>query len=267
MLICEKCNQVHDSGKFCGVCGGPLVESSQTPDQTQFQQEAAATSNASTAQTTNETMSQIQNGLKDYGNYFLELLKNPTASLNTNEQHFTSGMVTLFLYALTFSLSIYFLVSSLFNEYMGGFMTDTSVPFFSVNARIVFFVLLLLACAAVGIIVMLKVAQSTMNITSIFAQFGSLAAPFTAVNVLAILTGLAGSAKLTLILLGFSYSILLFVIPSLLVYDKTSTINRNGQNIYFSIGAVLITSILVYFIGDAFITEFIDNLERMVYGY
>ncbi|WP_027965322.1 hypothetical protein [Halalkalibacillus halophilus] len=261
MLVCSNCNQTQSEGKFCGSCGGALEASNQ-----QSHQEATAASEtaATTTVPQNERIAQVQNGLKDYGNYFTGLLKNPTDGLSTNDNHFLNSLITIVLYALTLSLSIYFLVNSLYSTYMGNF--GGSLPFFAINSRLMFFTLLLLATALVSIVVMMKLAKSTATFKTIVSQFGSLAVPLTAVHAVAIIAGLAGAPVFTLVLTSSTLFLFLYIIPTILVYEHASAVDRTGQNVYLALGTVVLTSLIVYFFLNTFMMDFIVGLESMLYN-
>ncbi|WP_164667770.1 hypothetical protein [Virgibacillus doumboii] len=273
MLVCPNCNSKQESGKFCGVCGGTL-ESMENAGSTARENPTGTDANEQTAAAVTaqpqaqQTTEKIKNGVSQYGTYFLDLLKNPTTAFRTNENHFINGLITLILYAITFSLSLYFLANSLYKSLMGGFGdvagAGSSIPFFALNSRLVFFIAILAAVSFAGALAMIKVAKNQENTKTLITNFGSLVVPFTAINTLAVLTGIAGTVKLTLILLGVSLILLTLFIPVLFVFEKATKVSQNDQNIYFSMATVLIIVIVDLFIVRSVMSGLLEDLENMI---
>src|SRR5690625_1412615 len=145
MLVCNQCNNEQETGKFCGACGGSLqLDGGETAAPSANQAAATTTAQPQTQQTT-ET---IKNGLSEYWNYFLNLIKNPTKAFQLNESHFINGLINIGLFAVAFSLGVYFYANSLAKKAVSttaGFFgvsdvstAAVSLPFFSINSRLVF---------------------------------------------------------------------------------------------------------------------------------
>ncbi|MGM8215842.1 hypothetical protein ACLIA0_09760 [Bacillaceae bacterium W0354] len=271
MLVCSKCNSTQESGQFCGVCGGQLVEQNETVQNVDVQNVAPQNNveqiqmnhqpnQQAPTQQPNETVENVKKELSNYWNYFLNFLKQPTKALNTNDQNFVNGLITLILYAFTFGLSLYFLINGLYKEMSSWFGVGESAPFFSITFRVMFFVALLVLSGLVSAFVMLKVAKVNTSIQTLVAQYGSLAVPFLTVNLLAVLTALASAEQLTTMLLMGGYLLFVFVTPALLVFEKATQVDVNGQRFYYSIGTVVITSVLVYILFDFVISSFLDKI-------
>lgn len=278
MLQCPKCHAEQETGKFCGVCGEPLqplnnnehFSSAETGTHTESSannvpienhqntyQETAAT----TAQPQNQTMETVKTVTTNYGNYFLELLKNPTKAFKLGENDFVNGIITLILYAITFSLSIYFLANSLTKRISNLFGADSDkLPFFELNSRIVLFVIIFTAVSLISMFIMTKIAHNEVSPKLLIAQYGGFAVPFTTLNILAIITGLAASYILTPVLLAISSSLLLSYIPVLFVYEKVNQVNRQGQTLYISIGTLLIIGLINYIIVKIMLNDLFDKL-------
>lgn len=255
MLTCQKCNSTQETGKFCGVCGGKLESAAgtthesiqpQQPTQTATNQQQAATTTAGQQQG-QQTTETIKNNLSQYGTYFLMLLKNPTKAFNTNEGHFLNGLISLFLYAITLSLSLYFLVNSLYQSTFGDFSAfggPSSIPFFGMNIRLVFASAVLLTISFASALVMIKAIKSESSAKVLVTQYGGLAIPFLGLNIVAMLAGLAGSVLITVLLLSISTSMLLIFVPILFVYEKASNKNNQGQKVYLSLATLFIIVIV-----------------------
>lgn len=266
MLVCQKCNSQQDSGKFCGVCGGTLelgdnVDDNKThePKENIGTKQQAATVATPQSQTSQSTES-FKKGVSEYGNYFLNLLKNPTEALHTNDSQFLHGLISLILFAIASSLSLYFLANSMMKSMMGGII-ETSIPF-SVNFRLVFMAVILLAIAFTSALIMVKATKNQETVKTLLTQFGSLAVPFTAINALALLTGLAGFKVFTMILLGTSYGLFLCFVPVIFVYEKANLVNNNGQKVYVSLATVLIMAVLTSIFTIVILSEMISSIQE-----
>lgn len=265
MLVCSNCNHRQEDGKFCSVCGGPLVEQTQTTEQVQVNQNVTPSNDqvqntTNAQQQPNQAVENVKKELSNYWGYFTDFLKNPTKALNTSEQNFLNGLITLVLYLVTFSLSMYFLINGLYKDVASIFgYYDESAPFFEVFFRVLFYIALLVLSGLVAAFIMLKVAKINFNINSLIAQFGSLSVPFVVVNLVAILTALAGAGELTVYLLLLPYSILVSFTPGVLVFEKATQVDVNGQRYYYAVGTVVITAVLTYFIVDFIVSDFLNK--------
>ncbi|GAB3056291.1 DUF6574 domain-containing protein [Virgibacillus ainsalahensis] len=277
MLVCPKCNNEQESGKFCGVCGTELQASGQTvaPDAHQSVQQpqgnlaqdqaAAGAAPVQTQQTPSQSADaaqNVKNVLGDYWAYFLELIKNPTRAFNQTENHFVNGLITLGLYVIAFSLSIYFLLSSMYNATIGSF-TDTSVPFFSVTFNMILLSVVAIALTFFSAFAMIKAAKHPISFKLLVSQYGALLIPFTALNVISMLGALIGSVILTTVPLGISGVLTLLFVPVLLVYEKASQVNKQGQNIYLSLATVVLITIGFFIISDVIVSSILDRLPSL----
>lgn len=278
MLVCPKCNHQQDSGKFCGVCGTAVqaADSEQLPNdnveeevrsgspEQDIQSEGAASTSqtAATAEPqVQETSEVIKNGLSQYWSYFLTMVKNPSRAFDANENQFVNGLVTLGLYAVIFSLSLYFLANSLMRAFNNWF--DTSVPFFDVNARLVFVAIIFFVITFGSAFIMIKIAKNQQSFKTIIAQYGSIVVPFTALNVIAMIGGLIGSIQLTMSSIFLSASLTFVFIPVLFVYEKVSSSNRSNQKIYLSLATILLITLISYILHDALIVNLIEEIEYL----
>ncbi|GAB4073138.1 hypothetical protein GCM10028778_07410 [Barrientosiimonas marina] len=265
MLICPNCQHQQTSGNFCGVCGSTLEAEAgtNTANQDNHEQTAAAAEPVMNEQPADNTGEKIKDGLSHYGHYFLNLLKNPSFALQTHENEWLQALITLVITALASSLSIYFLMDSMINSVMGTMM-GTNLPFFSTMLSVLTVSLIIIALAFVSTLIMAKAGRTPDSAKTIFTQFGSMTVPFATVNAVAILTALAGSFVFTLLLLAASNGLLLYVIPALMVYDKTNSVSRTGPKVYLSLAAVLIMLLFMYVISQLFFSEMISQITSML---
>lgn len=271
MLKCSTCQAEQDAGKFCGVCGGQLEEIKvEEGDGANLEQQAATTEPISVAvepdaiQATPEPVATQQNAvdikdeLTQYGNYLLDLLKNPTKGLKFNESHFLHGIINVSLYAITFALSIYFLFNSLFKStfgLVGGMMGDifgsntpSSLPFFSLFFKAGIRGVILVAIAFISILIFSKIITNTINMKEIIAQYGGIITPLIALNFLAMLLGLLGSPGFSSSLIFLSLILTIVITPALMILDLSKDQTVPTQKIYFSLGASTVSLIGLYFV-------------------
>lgn len=283
MIVCQNCKHEQETGKFCEACGQPI------PAATEDSQEAAAgmeaglgrqegnrtgsaeTHRAVPTQTqesmeSNQQTGNTENVLIQYWNYFLTLLKNPTNAFQKDGNHFIYGLITIGLYSLLFSLSIYFLANSLFKSISGGFLGEgTSLPF-SITFRLLVIIVVILAIAFFSAFAVIKMAKNTGTFQAILSQFGGLLVPFTVLHAIGLLGGLIGSIQLTMIPILIALMFSISYVPVLLVYEKVASLHSGGQRVYLSLATVLIMSLVFYILGDAWLMDYFDEIDNMM-GY
>jgi len=274
MLVCNQCNNEQETGKFCGACGGSLqLDDGETPASQPVQQTTAAAATTTAQPQTQQTTETIKNGLSEYWNYFLNLIKNPTRAFQLDESHFINGLINIALFAVAFSLSVYFYVNSLAKKAVsttaGLFgVSDVStaavsLPFFSINSRLVFIMALYLLVSFGSAFVITKIGKSDDSFKTFLSQYGGLTVPFAALNIIAILTGLMGIDLLTVFLLGLSGTITLVFVPVLYVFEKLSALNVNGQRVYLSLSTLVLISIGSAIVGLMMVVNFLSDISRV----
>ncbi|GEM_PF-1749859 len=286
MLECPSCNHQQNSGKFCGVCGtemqpqnaaespqqqsGRAEESPQTniePLEVQVNPQAGAEVNQAAAAmegNAQPTGDIVKEGLNNYWSYFVSLLKNPARAFQSDKNQLTNSLINIGLFALFFSLSIYFLGNSLIKTF-GGRWYSESLPFFSIVPKLLFFALILIAITFGSAFVITKLAKSQESFKEIVAQYGSLYVPFVTLNLVAVLGGLIGSNQLTLFTLAISSVLVFSYIPVLFVYEKASKINPNGQKVYYGLATILLIVFISFLLGDAILLDFFEQIEELLY--
>lgn len=278
MLTCSNCGTKQNSGKFCEECGGALqmVETLTTPETTNQTNEATQASQQSAAATaptssqsskqTQETVEAIKGGLSNYWSYLLELIKNPTTAFQTSSGNFVNGIITLILFTITYSLSLYWLANSFFKQSFGGFLEE-SLPFFAINSRLVFGVLVVFAIALGSIFAVTKLAKHSDGFKTVLAQFGALVAPLLVLNVIAMIGGLSTSVVLTMYPLVISNILAFVIIPVLYVYEKSSQVNNKGQKVYHSFLVLLMITIVTYIISSSILSSALEEIEDLMYYF
>src|SRR5690625_816289 len=240
MLVCSNCNNKQESGQFCANCGGELVLQ-EGAEEAAATQQATAQPNQEQTQQPNPTVEKAKKELSNYWNFILDYIKAPTKGLNAPSNLMIFGIITLALYAITYSLSNYFIANSAFR----GFY---SIPFFETFFQNFLLVLVLILAGIVSAFIMVKVAKVNASFQDIVAQVGSLSTPYLAINLVAIITSLAGLVAITNTLLLIGFFLLIVLTPTLLVFEKTTQANVNGQRYYYSVGTVLLIFLFNYIV-------------------
>lgn len=277
MIICSNCNHQQQSGSTCENCGQLIQEinhseeqHAQTPNEnthTDKSNEVAATVTSQQAESTsNETLDNIKKGLGSYWNFFVEILKNPTKSLQLHDKHLGFSIVSVSLFVLTLSLGYYFTLNTamggIFGELedmlgsFGGYDYGYSGAgeFFNIVLKMILVGAIAFGISYGSLLIIFKTAKLELNPKQLFIQFSSLSIPFLVLNIVVILLGALSVGMLANSLLGGTVQLYLSLVPALLVYDK---LTRHPQRIYYGVGTafligainILINSLLLKHIG------------------
>lgn len=282
MLVCPNCNYEQEVGRFCAKCGSATAtastkqqvsptkeevsqESVSTPVQSQpiAQEQIAATTEQSSVNT-QQTVEVTKQALGQYWDYILFLLKNPSRAFNLNANYFVYALVTIGIYAIAFSLSLYFLGNSYYKKVVGMWSGTGSLPFFEINMNMIFFMIIFIAVIFFSAFFAIKLAKNRLNFKTLIAQFGGLIVPFAALNVIAILGGLIGSLPITLIPIYLSVLFVFIYLPVVFTYEKVSQVNSQGQKVYFSLLTVIFIAIISLILSDVVIINMLENLEELL---
>lgn len=277
MIICSNCNHQQQSGSTCENCGQLIQEINHSEEQhaqapnenthTDKSNEVAATVTSQQAESTsNETLDNIKKGLGSYWKFFVELLKNPTKSLQLHDKHLVFSIVSVSLFVLTLSLGYYFTLNTamggIFGELedmlgsFGGYDYGYSGAgeFFNIVLKMILVGAIAFGISYGSLLIIFKTAKLELNPKQLFIQFSSLSIPFLVLNIVVILLGALSVGMLANSLLGGTVQLYLSLVPALLVYDK---LTRHPQRIYYGVGTafligainILINSLLLKHIG------------------
>lgn len=263
MLVCTKCNNQQEDGKFCGECGGPVELMAAGSQENTTEQESVVQGSATQAATVETSQAQptadaVKSGLQNYWSYFITKLKNPSRAFQTDEGQFVNGLVTIGLYAIIYALSLYFLANSLLSAF-GSYYTE-SIPFFSILSRLVFLIVIIFAITFGSAFIILKIGKVQASFKTLITQYGSVIVPFTALNVVAMIGGLIGSVQLTSISIMLSMLFAFIFIPVLFVYEKLTAANH-AQRLYLSLATLILIAIISFVLGDAVLVNLMDSLD------
>ncbi|WP_067729102.1 hypothetical protein [Oceanobacillus damuensis] len=266
MSICVNCSHEQISGKFCESCGTAMVLDGNggTAAVAPSHQETAATAAMNTA--TQQANNEVKVVLQNFGTYFIGLLKNPSIALVSRENLFVNGLINIALYVVAIALGLYFLINSFAKSAMGfgsmlGSEMNFNVPFFAIVFRVFFITLLFLAISWVSTLAISKLGKSTVTSKELVAQFGGLLTPFIVINILGLLSALAGSIQITLTLMLLSLVYVTIIIPAVMVLEKTR--NTSDQKVYLALGSSALAMFISYIIIKGYIMGIIENIQQM----
>ncbi|TMU83448.1 hypothetical protein FGG79_19765 [Bacillus sp. BHET2] len=272
MLKCTSCLNEQDSGKFCGKCGTSLMENSN--HQPSAYTEASAASSAMDTQpvNTNENVMKAKESVSKYWSYALQVLKKPSVALETKENQFVNGVITMALFVIAFALSIYFLANKLYKAVVGGFgslfseggIGAQSLPFFSITSSLLMFAVFFIIGSFISVFLVSKFMSEGFTMKELLGQFGSILIPFTALNVVAIVFGLMGSIQLTLILTGVSMFYTVAILPSIVVYDRAMKSGKILNKLYWATGASAASMFIAYLIVRMSVLDFMSDIESLL---
>ncbi|MFC7063146.1 hypothetical protein [Halobacillus seohaensis] len=260
-MKCTQCHHEQVSGKFCGVCGGPMSEAGTSVETEQAA--SAATMEDKPVTNTSDSFEKVKKFSGDYGQWALRFLKQPSLAFRAGETAFAQGLATLIIYMVAFSLSIYFLANSLFKQ-LGFGLGDQSLPFFSVSSRLFLVSLIGIVICLVALFVIARFMDLQLNVKRLIAQYGGLITPFAAINVLAIIFGLSGAVSMTLLLLGGSAFFVLILVPALFIYHYGLTFKAEQNVFYWSTGTSLIIMVVTYLFWNWIISDTLNEIESFL---
>jgi hypothetical protein len=270
MITCPSCLNEQDTGKFCGKCGTNLMETGGQP-QPSAHAETAAAAQPVPSMNSNENLMKAKEGVSKYWNYALEVLKKPSTALAGKESQFLNGIITIGIFVAALSISIYFLANKFYKEMFGGIgsllsgdeMGAQSLPFFQFASSLMLFSLLFIIGALISVFLAAKLMSEGFTFKELLARFGGILIPFAALNVAAILFGLMGSIKFTLLLTGVSLLLTIVIMPALVVYDRAVKSSKAINGIYWSVGASAVSMLITYFIVRTSVMEFVNEIESL----
>lgn len=262
MLVCPSCNNMQESGKFCGFCGMETVPA----EISKLQQEIEAVSETAAAAVTvdpgssvnTETVKEVAG---QYWSYIIQLFKNPSRAFHSSENHLVYGLVTMALYVFSIALTIYIALNSVVKNYV---FLGESLPFFPFVPRMFLWLALMLAITFFSAVVFNKIGKSVLSIKKMAAQFGGLLVPFIGLNAVAMFGSIVGSFWLTIVPLVNSCLFVFTYVPVLFVYEMTK---GDRFRIYWGFSTILVSSIVIYVVGEALISDQMINIIYLLDNY
>ncbi|MCG7313974.1 zinc ribbon domain-containing protein [Priestia flexa] len=291
-MQCLNCGHHNDGGKFCVKCGKKLeaVAAQQAaagvegvPTQQPAQQQPIP--NYSQQQVPQQPNQHVENAKKIsklYIGYFMQGLKNPTATAQgVRGEQFINGLITMILFAISIPLTVFFGWNAIIEKtalianekFSGGF--ESHVIKLKVNDVIrpefvdLFFTNALFCILWVGIIggavfVAIKLGKVNVTFQDVFARFGTfLIIPAS----LLIISVVLAILKIDLFLYVFALGVLgIFFAISLAIASFTKGQTSGMDGIYGTVIAFVVTLVLFILlsqsISDIIMPEVTDVLNR-----
>jgi|SRR5690625_573019 len=241
-MICQKCNQETEEGKFCTNCGAELivddsaatVESSAEP--TVESETTAPVQSEQTEQETNEYAEKLKGISSDFGQFFITLIKKPTEAKSADQNALVSSIIVMAIFSILVALERYISVSNYSSDYFGSasFTDDFLIPLLK---YIILFALIPVITFAAS-----KISAQEVSLPVIIAKYGSYLVPFLLLYVIGII--------FSLIKLGFPFTVVstisvlgsVLIIPILIILEKPVKV---FDRIYVLI-ALSIVSYIIY---------------------
>ncbi|WP_226580752.1 zinc ribbon domain-containing protein [Halobacillus litoralis] len=249
-MTCSKCQHDQPDGKFCEACGNSLFEPNG----------GASASTALAVVSPQPGQSEFTKKTSQYWNHSIATLKQPLDAFRSSAESFGQGVTTLLLYMAVFTISVYFIANSLFKQ-LNVFWLESaeSLPFFTISSRVFLFSFVTMAISLFVLFVVVRWMKLGIDGKRLTAQYGALLLPFLAVNVLAMLFALSGTASVTFILLGASVFYTALIVPSLFIYHHGMQQGKTAA-FYGSIGTSLLILLLSYFFWRWLMIEKINEI-------
>lgn len=256
MLICKNCSNQQDEGKFCGLCGGPLIDGDQT------ESEFTSNSTASVPQDIandlpNKSVELVKNRSQIFGSFFQDYIRNPFFIFESLAGEFTNGLISILLNIILLSLSM----TILSNNFIGNYVNFSVIGTFF-NAFLILSVGLSLPIGLVFVID--KFFGSKNKLKAIIAIFGGHMLPILILSGLAFILSILKSNTFTSFLIFIIFIIMTVFLPlylvSLLVSRRQDSIDPFYSYLIYIIvsfiGLIITTSIIV----DSAIGRVLDEL-------
>lgn len=243
MQICPNCKQETEPGKFCTNCGAQLpteeIAASSDPAATPLASEGSASAApGETPAKPNAAVETAKEAAANFGGFFMELLKKPSTARNVKENEWISGIITVALLSLLFSLGTYLSLSS---SYFSPSFTDAFlIPFL----QILLFFAISIAVTYGGA----KLASKPGSIQEMAAKTGAFLVPFLALSVIAVLLLLVELTMLGGLFITISLLAPIVLIPSYILLDKPG---EGFDSIYILIGVYAVNLIVFFYLASS----------------
>ena len=269
MLQCNHCGLVQDEGKFCGKCGGALVETPGKSLEVQLEQQAASKESPVTV-STSEPMDKVLESSKVFWAYFMDYLKQPSRIFSRAEGEFKNGLISILIVAILITLSFYTLVNNFSYQSFGYLSGDLGVKFLPVFGNGLIFIM-----AAIAIIISLlflinKLFGTGYRFKEMTSVFGAHMTPAVVMAVVTFILILLKSNTYGYVFLLITLGLILTTIP---LYLISSLLTRGPKGIdplygyiLYLISVGIAFAIFISIVLDSAIGEFIGEIMDL-YSY
>lgn len=273
MMICKECGNEQGEGKFCGLCGGDLVEKQEDLNlEEEVGQEdliidplpkEEKTSEDSRAQTelnnqVNESVEMAKEKLSTFLGFFKTYIKRPMNILGNAQEEFINGIISIVFNFLVLSLTI-----SLVGKNTLGIYTNYSV----IGNLFKTFIVLAISIILIGgfSFVLNKFFGVKIGYKEFIAIYGAYMLPIIILSVLSLLLSIISSNAMAITLTLIAISLSILVIPNYLVIillsrSRSSIDPFYGQIIYL-VGAAIVNVILITVVIDSALGDVLNNMN------
>lgn len=226
------------------------------------QQEAATTAQ----QPVNQQQSNvdIQENLKSYWQYSVQLLKNPSKAFTQTEDKFVYSLVNLGLYALLFSLVIISYVRSADVYNITGEMDGAGAFFVQMILYLFIILSISLGVVLVSILAMEKMFIKRMTFKQIVIQYSGLLVPLIFVEAIILLFTFIGTSFFVLLIMSAVLFYGLFFLTGIFMYEKVMFYQSSENKVYIAIGTTILVfvalTIMSIIVGETLINKVFENL-------
>ncbi|MEN2768747.1 zinc ribbon domain-containing protein [Ornithinibacillus xuwenensis] len=273
-MKCQNCGHEMGGGKFCTNCGTPLESTQPAVENTQ----PTATEETAAAEPVNETKvvenqqqpatpqqeqpaqvkqndfaDQIARVFTNFGHFFMTLIKQPSAAKKANHNDLFSAIITMVAFGLFFAMSMFIPVAIIANE-----TRIFPEPTFFANFMVPLLLFLILIAGVASLTFAgTKLAKMDYTYADVIGKFGAYLLPFTLVYLAGTLLFVGQLPTLPGILLGIGLTGLMFVIPALILFERSAT---GFDRIYILLGLYFIVTLVVGIVTQSIIESLIEDM-------
>lgn len=292
MKKCITCGNEQEVGKFCGKCGAkfeegvtPVSTSDIGPISTETSKvEVNATANPdsvvqaptrSVPAQPNEHVEKVKGQSKKFWNYFTKYIKNPSEIFATGEREFVNALISIFLFALIFSVTVYVSISGFARQAMdglgeiGGLFMDEyqGPPFFTVFTSAFMFTLVSVALVVVALLITSKLFGPAISWKEIVSHYGTLILTSSVLAIIGLLLLIFKAFLFGNIIVILSFLLMLIVVPSFIIsrllLSQSKSVDRFYGYLLYIVLFAIIYSIYITIIADSTIGRVIDQLNQL----
>jgi hypothetical protein len=270
MTTCTNCNHQNDGGKFCENCGSPLVAAATPSVEGTSIPKVVGQPQGSTEP--NQYLEGAKQVSKQYGLYFLQVLKKPySSSVNVGAEHFTNGLITMFLYSILIPLIVYFALKGVLADVSGlgtdffGEEVEMDIPFMEVvitpAIAYVAFVLLVATFSFAAI----KLGRINVGFKEVVARFGVFLIPAVAILAIGLLFAIL-KVKMFVFFTLLGFLILIFLVPPLVIASFKKDSQEGIDVIYGSLITYVLSFVALAIMGDLLFEQIKSYVLDMIGG-
>lgn len=292
MKKCITCGNEQEVGKFCGKCGAkfeegvtPVSTSDIWPISTETSKvEVNATANPdsvvqaptrSVPAQPNEHVEKVKDQSKKFWNYFTKYIKNPSEIFATGDREFVNAIISILLFALIFSVTVYVSISGFARQAMDGlgeigslFMDEyQGPPFFTVFTSAFMFTLVSVALVVVALLIISKLFGPPISWKEIVSHYGTLILTSSVLAIIGLLLLIFKAFLFGNIIVILSFLLMLIVVPSFIIsrllLSQSKSVDRFYGYLLYIVLFAIIYSIYITIIADSTIGRVIDQLNQL----